>query len=243
MTGLVLSLAVAVAQFSPDWMRIVIVLGIFLVGQFLERLHPRSETRRDSVGLHPVWLMFALFAFGYLFGFVGLLVAVRWRRRSACSALFAAAISREPHLYRRKVRLTVMSVASAPRQLALALEHAESFAREDFLCGPSNAAALALVEGWPDWPGRCVVLVGPEGSGKSHLAAIWAADAGARFLAARSLGEANLPAALVTGALVVEDLAAQAFDERALFHLINLAGEEGAFLLLTARTAPAAWIF
>ena len=72
---------------------------------------------------------------------------------------------------------------SVPRQLALALAHTESFAREDFLSGPSNASALALVESWPDWPGRAAVLVGPEGSGKSHLAAIWAGEAGARFVA------------------------------------------------------------
>ena len=83
-----------------------------------------------------------------------------------------------------------------PRQLALALDHAESFAREDFLSGPSNAAALALVEAWPDWPHRAVVLIGPEGSGKSHLAAIWAQAAGARLIAARALEEASLPSAL-----------------------------------------------
>src|SRR3954465_2519093 len=110
-----------------------------------------------------------------------------------------------------------------PTQLALALDHAESHAREDFLSGPSNAAALALIDAWPDWPAPAVVLVGPEGSGKSHLASIWASAAGARFLAARALEEADLPAALATGALVVEDLAASAFDERALFHLVNLA--------------------
>jgi chromosomal replication initiation ATPase DnaA len=134
-----------------------------------------------------------------------------------------------------------MPVANGPRQLALSLDHAESFAREDFLSGPSNASALALIESWPDWPNRSVVLVGPEGSGKSHLAAIWAAEGGARFLAARALATTSLPAALATGALVVEDLAAGAFDERALFHLLNLAHEEQAFLLLTARTPPAGW--
>jgi chromosomal replication initiation ATPase DnaA len=134
-----------------------------------------------------------------------------------------------------------MAVYTSPRQLALALGHAESFAREDFLGGPSNAAALALIESWPDWPGQTVALVGPEGSGKSHLAAIWAAEAGARFLAARSLAEAHLPAALATGALVVEDIAAGAFEERALFHLINLAREEQAYLLLTGRNSPAGW--
>jgi chromosomal replication initiation ATPase DnaA len=134
-----------------------------------------------------------------------------------------------------------MAVVSGPRQLALLLDHAESFAREDFLSGPPNAAALALVESWPDWPNRAVMLIGPEGAGKSHLATIWAAESGARFLAARALDTASLPTALATGALVVEDMAADAVDERALFHLLNLAREEQAFLLLTARTAPAGW--
>jgi chromosomal replication initiation ATPase DnaA len=128
-----------------------------------------------------------------------------------------------------------------PRQLALALGHHTSFAREDFLEGPSNAAALGLIERWPDWPDRLVVVSGPEGSGKSHLAAIWADAVGARFLAARSLAEADLPAALSTGALVIEDVAGDALDERALFHLINLAREEGAFVLVTAATAPSGW--
>jgi chromosomal replication initiation ATPase DnaA len=134
-----------------------------------------------------------------------------------------------------------VSEPGGPRQLAFALDHAESYAREDFLGGPSNAAALALVETWPDWPARAAVLVGPAGSGKSHLASIWAAQAGARFLAGRALAEASPPAALATGALVVEDLAPGAFDERALFHLINLAREEEAFLLFTAVTPPAGW--
>jgi chromosomal replication initiation ATPase DnaA len=132
-----------------------------------------------------------------------------------------------------------MIARAAPRQLALALPHAESFAREDFLAGSSNAAALALIERWPDWPGRIVALVGPEGSGKSHLAAIWAEIAGARFLAARALGATHLPAALATSALVVEDLVEVSVDERALFHLINLAREHEAYVLLTGRVGPA----
>jgi len=131
--------------------------------------------------------------------------------------------------------------AVPPRQLALALGHAESFARDDFLEGPSNAAALKLVESWPDWPNRVVVLAGPEGAGKSHLAAIWADLAGARFLAAHALAETSLLAALSTGALVIEDLASEAIDERSLFHLINLAREEEAFVLVTGRTAPGGW--
>jgi chromosomal replication initiation ATPase DnaA len=126
-----------------------------------------------------------------------------------------------------------------PRQLVLALEHPESFAREDFLEGPSNAAPLRLVERWPDWPSRAMALVGPEGSGKSHLAAIWAEMAGARVLSAKLLGEADLPAAFATGALVVEDVEPEGLNERALFHLINLAREQEAFVLITARVAPA----
>jgi chromosomal replication initiation ATPase DnaA len=128
-----------------------------------------------------------------------------------------------------------------PTQLALALDHAESLAREDFLAGPPNAAALALIERWPDWPSRAVLLRGPEGSGKSHLAAIWARTAGARTLSPRALDSTEVPVALATGALVLENLSPGRFDEAALFHLLNLAREERAFLLITARTAPSTW--
>jgi chromosomal replication initiation ATPase DnaA len=134
-----------------------------------------------------------------------------------------------------------MKARLPPRQLALALGHQASFAREDFLAGPSNAAALGLVERWPDWPDRLLMVAGPQGSGKSHLAAIWASAAGARFLASRALEDADLPGALSTGALVIEDVAPDAVDERALFHVINLAREEEAFVLVTAPTAPAGW--
>jgi len=131
-------------------------------------------------------------------------------------------------------------MAPIPRQLALALEHAESYAREDFLSGPSNEDALALIDCWPDWPANAIALVGPEGSGKTHLATIWAAAAGARVVSAHALDESGLRPALATGALVIED-AATVSDERALFHLINLAREENAYLLFTARTPPATW--
>jgi chromosomal replication initiation ATPase DnaA len=127
-----------------------------------------------------------------------------------------------------------------PRQLAFALPHAESLSRDDFLEGPANAAALSLIESWPEWPNRIMLLVGPEGCGKSHLATIWAEQAGARSMSAHSLAAAAVPGALATGALVVEDLNPQAFDELALFHLMNLAREDGAFVLITARVPPAA---
>jgi chromosomal replication initiation ATPase DnaA len=125
-----------------------------------------------------------------------------------------------------------------PRQLAFALPHAESFSRDNFLEGPANAAALSLIDSWPEWPNRIMLLVGPEGCGKSHLATIWAEAAGARTISAHALTAVAVPGALATGALVVEDLNPQAFDERALFHLMNLAREDGAFVLITARVPP-----
>jgi chromosomal replication initiation ATPase DnaA len=128
-----------------------------------------------------------------------------------------------------------------PRQLALALPHAESLSRDDFLEGPANASALSLIDSWPDWPNRIMLLAGPEGSGKSHLAAIWAGEAGARSTTAHALTAAAVPGALATGALVVEDLNPSGFDERALFHLMNLAREDQAFVLITARVPPAAF--
>jgi chromosomal replication initiation ATPase DnaA len=134
-----------------------------------------------------------------------------------------------------------MSRCAGPRQLALPLRHKERFAREDFLEGAANASALALVDSWPDWPARTVGLVGPEGSGKSHLAAIWAEAAGARLLSARALGDIDPPAALATGALAIEDLSADDVDERALFHLLNLVHQEEAHLLITTRTALTGW--
>jgi chromosomal replication initiation ATPase DnaA len=127
-----------------------------------------------------------------------------------------------------------------PRQLAFALPHAESLTRDNFLEGPANAAGLALVDSWPEWPNRIMLLIGPEGAGKSHLAAIWAEQAGARSIPAHALTAAAVPGALATGALVVEDLNAPDFDERALFHLMNLAREDQAFALITARVPPSA---
>ena len=125
-----------------------------------------------------------------------------------------------------------------PRQLAFALPHAESLTRDNFLEGPANAAGLVLVDSWPEWPNRIMLLVGPEGSGKSHLAAIWAEQAGARSTSAHALTPPSVPAALATGALVVEDLNPSEVDERALFHLMNLAREDQAFVLITARVPP-----
>jgi chromosomal replication initiation ATPase DnaA len=134
-----------------------------------------------------------------------------------------------------------VAVRVQPRQLAFALPHAESLTRDNFLEGPANETGLALIERWPDWPNRIMLLVGPEGSGKSHLAAIWAEAAGARSIPAHALTPNAVPGALATGALVVEDLKPGDFDERAMFHLMNLAREDEVSILMTARLSPSAF--
>ena len=134
-----------------------------------------------------------------------------------------------------------MNDPALPRQLSLALGHRESFDRADFLCGRGNETALALVDHWIDWPARALALTGAEGSGKSHLAAIWAQAAGARVIAARALDAASVPQTLATGALAIEDADRGKLDEAALFHLLNLAREQAAYVLITARRPPASW--
>jgi predicted PurR-regulated permease PerM len=99
MTGLVLSVGVAVAQFWPNYYSILAVLGVFLVGQFLEGNVLSPKLVGESVGLHPVWLIFALLAFGYLFGFVGLLVAVPLAATIGVLARFALRRYLESSLY------------------------------------------------------------------------------------------------------------------------------------------------
>jgi chromosomal replication initiation ATPase DnaA len=129
-----------------------------------------------------------------------------------------------------------------PKQLALDLRLEPAFGRADFLEGASNRAALALIESWPDWPDRIVALVGPPGSGKSHLAAIFAERSGARRLSAAALTVEGVTTALATDIAVVEDLDPATFDPVALFHLINLARERGAFVVFTASRLPAGWL-
>ena len=130
---------------------------------------------------------------------------------------------------------------ASPRQLNLELGYRESLDRVDFLCGRGNETALALIDRWPDWPARVIALIGPEGSGKSHLAAIWAKAAGGLVVAGRAIDASSVPQALSRGGLVIEDADQGGLDEAALFHLLNLAKEQPAYVLMTARPAPSTW--
>jgi chromosomal replication initiation ATPase DnaA len=127
-------------------------------------------------------------------------------------------------------------------QLALAVPHRSALEREDFLVAPANADAVAWVDSWPNWPAAALVVHGPAGSGKTHLAQAWRLRAAAAPLAPASLDVPALPRAL-TGAtsFVVEDVDRDPPEPRAWFHLLNLLAETGKTALFTARTAPARW--
>lgn len=127
-----------------------------------------------------------------------------------------------------------------PRQIPLALDPAPGFSRDELVVSAANAAAVALVDRWPDWPASAMVLAGPPGSGKSHLAAIWAEHSGAVRLDRLALGEAALAAA-ARGPVLVDDADGGGLDEAGLFHLFNAARQAGGHLLLVARRFPAAW--
>ncbi|MCA3597934.1 MAG: hypothetical protein IOC64_07460 [Methylobacterium sp.] len=130
---------------------------------------------------------------------------------------------------------------SAESQLPLPFESAPSYGREDFLVGKPNASAFAYIERHPRWLAPAAVLTGPEGSGKSHLAAIFAREAGAATLRADHLAFEAVPMLAQSGALVLEDADRFPPDERALFHLLNLARETGLLFVITARAAPENW--
>lgn len=127
-------------------------------------------------------------------------------------------------------------------QLSFDLPARAALGRDDFLIAPSNAVALAMVEGG-HWPSGKLALCGPAGSGKTHLAHVWAAQTGARILCADDLAGCDADA-LATGPLVVEDVPRIAADPEAqnvLFHLHNLCAARAHPLLLTGRDVPRRW--
>ena len=124
-------------------------------------------------------------------------------------------------------------------QLRLKLHNAAPFRREDYLASASTAEGLRLLDQWPNWRGGVLALVGPPGSGKTHLATAWAEHVGARIVAADGSNTADLLD--LEGAPVLMEHADQAGMGELLFHLINMAARAGGSLLVTARTPPKAW--
>ena len=115
--------------------------------------------------------------------------------------------------------------------------------REDFLVAPCNEAAVAWLDRWPDWPGPALVIHGPSGSGKSHLAEVWRRRSGAEVVDAASLAHAAPGGGQAAAALVLDGLGGLGgpIDERALLHTYNSVAERGGHLLLTALAPPARW--
>lgn len=128
-------------------------------------------------------------------------------------------------------------------QLGFDLHSAPALGRADFLVAPSNAVAFAMIERWPLWTGGKLVLTGPAGSGKTHLAHVWAASTGATIVQAAELSAQSIPD-LAQGPVAVEDVPGAAGDpdaQTALFHLHNLVLAEGHPLLLTGDGAASRW--
>lgn len=125
------------------------------------------------------------------------------------------------------------------RQLPLDLPHDPATGRDDLLVAGPLAAAVELIDRWPNWPSPVVVLVGPPGSGKTHLAGIWRERTGA--VAISSCAEDATPGLAQSYAVLFEDADRTGFDDRWLFHVINSVREKGGSLMMTARTWPGMW--
>ena len=122
------------------------------------------------------------------------------------------------------------------KQLVLDLPVRPALGRADFFVAPCNRMAVAQLDGWARWPDGRLALVGPVGSGKTHLAHVWAALSGARIVPAASLGPED-----AAEALVVEDVDRIGDNEAALFHVYNEMNTSGGALLITGQSAPARW--
>jgi DnaA regulatory inactivator Hda len=124
-------------------------------------------------------------------------------------------------------------------QLALDLPARAAMGREDFFVAPCNADAVGWIDRWPGWPYPCLVLYGPEGSGKTHLARVWQQQAGALWSDGSDLDERLRDDERATALCI--DINGRVADETALFHLFNRAREQGASLLITGRGPVRDW--
>ncbi|OWO93075.1 hypothetical protein B5E41_19895 [Rhizobium esperanzae] len=127
----------------------------------------------------------------------------------------------------------------AGEQLPLAFSHDAASGRDDLLISERLAAAVSIVDAWPAWPSPVVVLAGPVGSGKSHLARIWRELSGAVSIHPELGSDAAVAAA--AGPVLFEDADRLGFDDNALFHVINSVREHGTSLLMTSRLWPISW--
>ena len=132
-------------------------------------------------------------------------------------------------------------MSDAGGQLPLSLAMPVSQTREDFIVGSANAAAAALVDRWPDWPAPTALLVGPPGSGKTHLATVWAGRSGASVMDLATLAGTDPLALAEAGHVVIENIDRSRAGDTALLHLLNAARERGRSVLMTARSGLHDW--
>jgi chromosomal replication initiation ATPase DnaA len=124
------------------------------------------------------------------------------------------------------------------KQLSLELPHRAALGAEDFLVSECNRGAVRLIDSWPAWSDNAQFIIGPAASGKTHLVRVWQALSGAETISPADL-DANTLESMTEGTpLVVEDIDRAGYDEKALFHLLNLTREKHLFVLLSGREAP-----
>lgn len=133
-----------------------------------------------------------------------------------------------------------MSEPAKPTQLPFDLALTPGYTRDELVVTPANAAAVAMIDRWPDWPSTAVLLAGPAGAGKSHLAEIWSDRAQALRVPPEAIGEDVVLAATAGRPLLIDGVDGS-LDETGLFHAWNAAREAGGHILLTSRRFPAAW--
>ncbi len=126
-------------------------------------------------------------------------------------------------------------------QLTFDLPHRAALGAEDFLVSDCNVAAVKLIDAWPEWTDHVQLLTGPAASGKTHLVRVWQERSSARVLEPENFDMAFIEDQPEGTPLVVEDADRAGYDEKALFHLLNLAREKRLFVLLTARDDPSRW--
>ena len=242
--GLITATVLAAVQFWPDLVPMVIVVGIFLAGQALDAAVLSPRIVGSKIGLHPVWLIFSLFVFSYLFGFVGALVAVPVAAAMGVLVRFALDLYLASAVYQgREVSLRCGAprgrrrMSAAPRQLVLDLAHRSALGAEDFLVSRSNArpsisstaGGLAPLGGARRRSGR----LGQDAPRERLAAEIRRGGDRGRAPLGGCRGRAQRP----QRALAVEDLDRGIAEERVLFHLLNLAREHKLSILLTSRLA------
>ena len=241
-SGGVTAIGLALAQFD-DWRQLAVVIGVLIVGQILEGYVIYPRFLGDRVELPAVWVIFALFAGGAAFGFVGVMLAVPvaatigvltrfWLRRYLASPLY---LDHACAILRTGSRRNLMALTA--RQLPLLIPRAQAYQAVDFIEAASNEAARTWLDRAEIWPDRRLALWGGADHGKTYLARIWAERTGAEVLDGREL--AGFPFMTAPGGAAVDD--ADQADEAALLHLLNSGHDLGRPVLLVGRAPPARW--